>query len=822
MANNIRVVLEIDNQQYIASINKAEQETKDFATNSTASVNKTTQAFDNLNNKTGAVTAGLGKLKTVLLGAAFLGFARSSLQLADSIDDLREVSGLAVEEIIRFRTALQEGGGSADDAGRAITGFFNKVDEAAQGSAGAQAAFARVGISLQDLATLSERDLLLKTVQGLRNITDPAAKAAVATDLIGKAARGVAIDDKFLNTLEQGSVESEKLSEGIAKAASLNESWERSWDRLRLAFLEAFGPIFEGLSNLLEQIPALTTAFKVLGAVIVGVFVASGLRSFISLLGMASRGVAAIADGFGKIRSMGGLGKALSGAAQNKGIGGLRDAASAVGIVGGAGLAATSLFGADDETVNKEEKKNETLATGARAVTDAFQKQKDEISAIGEAYSSANSGARDKIGRDIAMLNMTDDMKETYQALWKSLDDQAKVEENLNSKRIKGNTEVNNKIDAQIATVKRQGEEFRTQLADELSGKQKILQAEILKNRLLEGQRDLQEKIAKLQEDYELQGLTGTSRKLREIEIQELRIYRAKLAQFDLDNAKLPIDERMRKRKEFADLETKLTKQAINEQQQAVKKADQNARSFQSGWRRAFEAYADNATNAAIQAEQIFNKITKGMEDSIVNFVKTGKFEFKSFVADLLETLLRSQIQQTIAGIFNPKGSLGGSLGGLGDALSGLLGGGGASPGSSANNPLYVMDISGGGGFMGPMQQPQQGGGSALGSLGNIASGVWDAVSSVGDFIGDLFGGFRANGGPVSGGKSYMVGERGPELFTPSGSGSISPNGGFGGTNVTYNINAVDAASFKQLVASDPGFIHAVAMQGAGSIPRRR
>ena len=39
-----------------------------------------------------------------------------------------------------------------------------------------------------------------------------------------------------------------------------------------------------------------------------------------------------------------------------------------------------------------------------------------------------------------------------------------------------------------------------------------------------------------------------------------------------------------------------------------------------------------------------------------------------------------------------------------------------------------------------------------------------------------LFGGFRASGGPVSGGSSYIVGERGPELFTPSSSGMIHPN----------------------------------------------
>ena len=34
----------------------------------------------------------------------------------------------------------------------------------------------------------------------------------------------------------------------------------------------------------------------------------------------------------------------------------------------------------------------------------------------------------------------------------------------------------------------------------------------------------------------------------------------------------------------------------------------------------------------------------------------------------------------------------------------------------------------------------------------------------------------RAEGGPVSGGSSYLVGERGPELFTPGTSGNITPN----------------------------------------------
>lgn len=51
--------------------------------------------------------------------------------------------------------------------------------------------------------------------------------------------------------------------------------------------------------------------------------------------------------------------------------------------------------------------------------------------------------------------------------------------------------------------------------------------------------------------------------------------------------------------------------------------------------------------------------------------------------------------------------------------------------------------------------------------------------------------GFRANGGSVTSGRPYVVGERGPELFMPGRSGGIAPTGSFGGgVNVVVNVDA--------------------------------
>ena len=69
----------------------------------------------------------------------------------------------------------------------------------------------------------------------------------------------------------------------------------------------------------------------------------------------------------------------------------------------------------------------------------------------------------------------------------------------------------------------------------------------------------------------------------------------------------------------------------------------------------------------------------------------------------------------------------------------------------------------------------------ALNKLGAMAAGAGAA---------NPFGGQRADGGVVNAGMTYLVGERGPELFTPRTSGMITPNGalaGAGGGTVVIN-----------------------------------
>jgi hypothetical protein len=83
---------------------------------------------------------------------------------------------------------------------------------------------------------------------------------------------------------------------------------------------------------------------------------------------------------------------------------------------------------------------------------------------------------------------------------------------------------------------------------------------------------------------------------------------------------------------------------------------------------------------------------------------------------------------------------------------------------------------------------------------------IAEAESSFQDFLGvpesvrgTMTDGSRAAGGSVMGGGAYRVGEFGPELFVPSGSGSIRPDSGGSGVTIIMN-GVIDGESARRSI----------------------
>jgi lambda family phage tail tape measure protein len=227
-------------------------------------------------------------------------------------------------------------------------------------------------------------------------------------------------------------------------------------------------------------------------------------------------------------------------------------------------------------------------------------------------------------------------------------------------------------------------------------------------------------------------------------------------------------------------LENKMNKEQAAEWAQSEKKkaqedynTAQSQRTFEFGWKKAYANYAEMATNAAKLGEQAFVSVTSNMESALDNFVQTGKLSFGDLARSIISDLIKIQLKAQATAIFKSSG--------IGDFFSSIFGGG------SSASPAF----------------------------GSTA-----------------FWGGKADGGDVNGSNSYMVGERGPELFVPNAPGTIIPNNKLGsmggGPQVVYNgpyiasMSAIDTQSATQFLAKNRNAVFAANQSATRSLPQSR
>ena len=172
----------------------------------------------------------------------------------------------------------------------------------------------------------------------------------------------------------------------------------------------------------------------------------------------------------------------------------------------------------------------------------------------------------------------------------------------------------------------------------------------------------------------------------------------------------------------------------------------------------------------------------------------------QGFATDIQQ--LRSSFDSIVVGGFSKAGST------LESGLVGAIKRGTLGFGDLRSTALSVInDITG--------QAVRSGLGSFGLGGGGGGSGSGSLLGLVGA-VGSLFGlPGRATGGPVSPGRSFVVGENGPELFVPTSAGQVVPAGGGPTHNVNVSIKVMAPAG-----ASAPESLARSSRQIAQSVRR--
>ena len=226
---------------------------------------------------------------------------------------------------------------------------------------------------------------------------------------------------------------------------------------------------------------------------------------------------------------------------------------------------------------------------------------------------------------------------------------------------------------------------------------------------------------------------------------------------------------------EIADIQSRGQQQII-----AMEETARAQRTFQAGWNNAYENFIEKAKDSASIGAQSFQNMAQSMEAALDRFVETGKISFSELTRSIIADLIKMQLKAQATGLFQLL------LKGIGSAISG--GGGGGS-------------------------------GMFTGSTGEVG--------------GSIHIGARANGGDITAGAPYLVGERGPELIIPKSSGTVIPNHSlssnmgqqpqtvYNGT-VIQNMNAIDTQSGIQFLTKNKDTIWAANQSAQRSLPMSR
>jgi len=193
---------------------------------------------------------------------------------------------------------------------------------------------------------------------------------------------------------------------------------------------------------------------------------------------------------------------------------------------------------------------------------------------------------------------------------------------------------------------------------------------------------------------------------------------------------------------------------------------------FGQGFQMSMTEYFMNARTEMETGRMAFDSVMGNMSAALDNFARTGKLSFKDLAKSIIQDLIAIQLKASAMSMFK-------SLG-----------------------------------------------------FGFSASGVDNLFKGTANYSGG-FGGYAAEGGDISANQTYMVGERGPELFVPKSSGTVIPNNMLGsmGSNqpsITYNgpyiaqMSAIDTQSATQFLSRNKSAVWAANQTAQRALPQSR
>lgn len=247
----------VDTSGYEKSLSDAEEKTSSFSSSLSGGLKKAA--------KVGAVAVGAVTTVSTVAGKKILENAKATAAYGDSVDKMSQKVGMTTDAYQEWDYVLQLGGSDMASSAMGFKTLVNRLDEAANGSESAAEMFSKIGVSLEDINTYDRETLFKKVIMGFQNMGDTTERAALASDLLGRAGMNLApvfnmtneqLNDAITEAHNYGAVMS---NEAVKQSATFQDRLLRMSKAMSgvknvisTSFMPGITTIIEGFADVIE------------------------------------------------------------------------------------------------------------------------------------------------------------------------------------------------------------------------------------------------------------------------------------------------------------------------------------------------------------------------------------------------------------------------------------------------------------------------------------------------------------------------------------------------------------------------------------------
>jgi len=193
-----------------------------------------------------------------LVGTAIFGLANSTATLGDDVAKTADKLGMGIEAFQELRYAAERSGVPIATFDSSMGAFVKRLGEAKEGTGPAADAIKELGLNVGDLIDMKPEDALGEIAEKLKDVENPAERAAIVSDLFSRAGLGM------INMLRNGKVGLDDLRSAAGDLGYvLTEKTTRSAETFKDRLLDAQLTV-KGLKNVIgaEFMPVVQRAME--------------------------------------------------------------------------------------------------------------------------------------------------------------------------------------------------------------------------------------------------------------------------------------------------------------------------------------------------------------------------------------------------------------------------------------------------------------------------------------------------------------------------------------------------------------------------------